>query len=336
MGKPFPLPRLTSSPTSSRSKRQRFLLVAIVLITCFYFSRRHFHIEHREPFLPISPSKIQATFPPESPIEKSVRLDRQSQVKAAFEHAWRGYKKYAWLHDEIQPLSGGFADPFVGWAATLVDGLDTLWLMGMIDEFEEAVKAVGAIDFSKPNAERVPIFETTIRYLGGLLGAYDISGHKYPVLLKKATDLGDFLYRAFDTPHGLPVPYYWWQREVPEGEMLKGENGVLLAQIFLTLEFTRLSQITGDDKYAKAVQKITDDLERKQNATALPGMWPSQVDYRTATLKFSSKAFTLGAWAGKSICKRIFHRTETNNEGRLCLRVLAQDSSTTTTIHLSI
>ncbi|KAI9744441.1 MAG: hypothetical protein M1818_001970 [Claussenomyces sp. TS43310] len=194
------------------------------------------------------------------------------------------------------PLSGGNGDPFVGWAATLVDGLDTLYIMGMIDEFENALKALAQIDFSKPNAERVPVFEITIRYLGGLLGAWDISGHQYPILLEKATQLGDFIFGAFDTESGIPVPYYWWQDH--GAGKLAGENGVLVAQIgSLSLELIRLSQVTGNVKYADVVQRITDQLEETQNKTALPGMWPSQADCRGPKLSFSSLAFTLGAFA---------------------------------------
>lgn len=68
------------------------------------------------------------------------------------------------------PLSGGHKDTFVGWAATLVDTLDTLYIIGLKDEFKEALKALEQVDFSKPNLDHVPIFETIIYYLGGLLG----------------------------------------------------------------------------------------------------------------------------------------------------------------------
>ena len=106
------------------------------------------------------------------------------------------------------PISGGYKVPFVGWAATLVDGLDTLYIMGLHEEFNYALEALDSIDVSQPNTQRVPVFETTIRYLGGLLGAYDISGGKYPILLQKADQLGELLFRAFNTPNGIPVPYY--------------------------------------------------------------------------------------------------------------------------------
>jgi mannosyl-oligosaccharide alpha-1,2-mannosidase len=49
-----------------------------------------------------------------------------------------------------------------------------------------------------------------IRYLGGLLGAYDISGQKYEVLLEKAEQLAEVLIGAFDTPNRMPVLYYRW------------------------------------------------------------------------------------------------------------------------------
>jgi len=126
------------------------------------------------------------------------------------------------------PLTGGHKDTFVGWAATLVDGLDTLLIMGLQEEFDNALVALESIDFSKPNAERIPVFETTIRYLGGLLGAYDVSGAKYPILLQKADQLGEMLFRAFNTRNGIPQPYYFWQRS--DG-ILDGDNGVIIAQI---------------------------------------------------------------------------------------------------------
>ncbi|KAM0129274.1 hypothetical protein ACHAO1_008601 [Botrytis cinerea] len=229
---------------------------------------------------------------------KTVRLTRQKKVREEFLHAWNGYKKNAWMHDEVMPLSGGQKDTFVGWAATLVDSLDTLYIMGLKEEFEGALESLKNINFSKPNAERVPVFETTIRYLGGLLGAWDISGHQYPILLEKAKQLGDLLFRAFNTESGIPTPYYWWEKELLKGDKIAGENGVLVAQIAsLSLEFIRLSQVTGDQKYANAIQKITDQLEATQNTTTLPGMWPSQANCMGSELSFGSRSFTLGAFA---------------------------------------
>lgn len=154
--------------------------------------------------------KLQAKFKDESTADKQERLQRLSTVKAEFKHAWEGYKKAAMSHDELQPLSGNFADPFNGWGATLVDSLDTLWIMDMREDFSEAVDAIRKIDFTTSVRDTIPVFETTIRYLGGLLGAYDISGQRYPILLEKAQELAEILIGAFDTPNRMPVLYYRW------------------------------------------------------------------------------------------------------------------------------
>jgi mannosyl-oligosaccharide alpha-1,2-mannosidase len=116
-------------------------------------------------------------------------MDRLAVIKAAAEHTWRGYREHAWGRDEIKPVSGKSGDPFNGWGATLVDGLDTLWIMGMKTEFEEAVKYVETIDFTTSPRSDIPLFETTIRYLGGLIAAYEVSDAKYRALLDKAVEL---------------------------------------------------------------------------------------------------------------------------------------------------
>lgn len=64
----------------------------------------------------------------------------------------------------------------------------------------------------------------------------------------------------------------------------------------LSLEFTRLSQLTGDPKYYDAVQRVMNAFEQSQNTTRLPGMWPVSLDARK--LDFTKdRVFTLGAMA---------------------------------------
>ena len=155
--------------------------------------------------------KLQAKFSDESSEDKIKRLSRLSTIKATFEHAWNGYKKNAMGHDEVMPLRGAFRDPFNGWGATLVDTLDTLWIMGLEGEFSIAVDQVKKIDFTTNKKSEIPVFETAIRYLGGLLGAYDISGHKHDLLLEKAVELAEVLMGAFDTPNRMPMLFYKWK-----------------------------------------------------------------------------------------------------------------------------
>lgn len=46
----------------------------------------------------------------------------------------------------------------------------------------------------------------------------------------------------------------------------------------LSVEFTRLAQITKEPRYYDAVARITNEFKAWQNNTRLPGMWPIAVD----------------------------------------------------------
>ncbi|ETS73499.1 hypothetical protein PFICI_14445 [Pestalotiopsis fici W106-1] len=233
---------------------------------------------------PKSIPRVQYAFKDESEAARQAREGRLSVVKSEMQRAWTGYKKYAWMHDELSPVSLRFRDPFCGWAATLVDALDTLWIMGMKEEFAEAVEAVGKIDFTTSPRTEIPVFETTIRYLGGLLGAYDVSGGKqggYDILLDKAIELAEILMGVFDTPNRMPVLYYNWKPAFT-GKARRAGSSVSVAELgSLLMEFTRLAQVTQDNRYYDAVARITDAFEEWQlrpNGTDIPGIFPEHVD----------------------------------------------------------
>lgn len=61
----------------------------------------------------------------------------------------------------------------------------------------------------------------------------------------------------------------------------------------LSLEFTRLSQLTGEPKYYDAIQRISDEFEKGQNSTKLPGMWPVSIDAQKPSFS-DDTLFTLG------------------------------------------
>lgn len=85
---------------------------------------------------------------------------RREKVKDGMKHAWAGYKTYAWGRDEVKPLSHGGSDNWGGMGVTLVDSLDTLWVMGMKEEFAEARDWVhNSLTFS--NAGSVSLFEVS-------------------------------------------------------------------------------------------------------------------------------------------------------------------------------
>lgn len=234
--------------------------------------------------------KIQYSFGAESESAKAKRVERQAKVKAELERSWSGYRKHAWINDELSPVSGKYRDPFCGWAATLVDSLDTLWIAGMKDEFDEAAKAVKDIDFTYTHRLDIPVFETTIRYLGGLVAAYDVSGGSqgtHAFLLDKAQELAEILMGIFDTPNRMPVLYYQWKPKYTSQPHMAGRVGI--AELgTLSMEFTRLAQLTGQHKYYDAIDRITNALiDLQKRGTLIPGLFPESLDAsgcnRTAT-----------------------------------------------------
>ncbi|CAJ1375561.1 unnamed protein product, partial [Effrenium voratum] len=116
------------------------------------------------------------------------------QAVAMMRHVWKNYEQHAFGKDELRPVSGNGTDNWGGIGQTLVDALDTLWLMGFMEEFDRAAVWVeSSLSFSKDL--NVNLFETSIRHLGGLLAAFALSGRAG--LLAKARDLGDRLIKAF-------------------------------------------------------------------------------------------------------------------------------------------
>jgi mannosyl-oligosaccharide alpha-1,2-mannosidase len=244
---------------------------------------------------PTKLSRIQFDFPKEEDATaKTIREARRDDVRDQFLKCWQNYRSYGWMHDEIRPISGEVTDHFGGWAATLIDALDTLWIMGFEEEFNSAVDDVETIDFGYTSLERVNVFETNIRHLGGLLAAYELS--KDERLLTKAKEAGEMLYHAFDTPNHMPITR-WDMRGAGEGKPQVADEQVLLAEIgSMTMEFTRLSQLTGDARFYDAVTRITRLLEEQQEKTKLPGMWPLVVNARNADFT-QDNSFTLNSMA---------------------------------------
>jgi mannosyl-oligosaccharide alpha-1,2-mannosidase len=224
-----------------------------------------------------------------------MRKRRQAAVKMTFERCWSAYKTYAWKKDELMPISGRSKTTFGGWGATLVDSLDTLWIMDMKDEFNEAVAAVTEIDFA-PGDEELNMFETTIRYLGGLLAAYDLTDCKEQRLLDKAMELGDMIYASFDTPNRMPITRWSAKKAAAGEEQHAATQGVIAELASFSLEFTRLSQLTGDMRYYDAVTRVTAVLAAQQNSTKIPGLWPVGINVEKPDLT-QDTLFSLGAMA---------------------------------------
>lgn len=234
-------------------------------------------------------AKVQYAFSHNEGVQES----RRRAVKTTFNKCWTSYREYAWGYDELQPISLQAIDTFSGWGATLVDALDALWIMGMKSEFDEAIHAVVTLDWDATPHQLCSLFETNIRYLGGLLAAYELSGE--PLLLSKAAELGHMLYNAFDTPNRMPANSFNFKK-AKDGLLEPSTREVSASIGSLSLEFTRLSQLTGDPKFFDAVERIKKELMRTQDGTKLPGMWPTFLDVKNGFLT-PDNSFTLGSMA---------------------------------------
>lgn len=124
------------------------------------------------------------------------------EVKEAMKHFWKNYKQYAWGHDELLPLTKAGLDNNGHVGMTLVESLDTLWLLDMKDEFDEAVNWITSY-MEIDSRDEVSVYEYNVRLLGGLLSAYELS--KKEVLLEKAIEVGNLILKAFDSRSAFPA-----------------------------------------------------------------------------------------------------------------------------------
>ncbi|KAM5298814.1 endoplasmic reticulum mannosyl-oligosaccharide 1,2-alpha-mannosidase [Ctenodactylus gundi] len=215
--------------------------------------------------------------------------ERQKGVIEAFLHAWKGYRKFAWGHDELKPLSRSFSEWF-GLGLTLIDALDTMWILGLKQEFEEARKWVSTkLNFDKD--VDVNLFESTIRILGGLLSAYHLSGDS--LFLRKAEDFGNRLMPAFATPSKIPYSDVNIGTGVAHPPRWTSDSTV--AEVTsIQLEFRELSRLTGIKKFQEAVETVTRRIHSLSGKK--DGLVPMFIDTHSGLFTHLG-VFTLGARA---------------------------------------
>lgn len=220
------------------------------------------------------------------------------EVKAEMAWAWDQYKAHAWGKDEIKPVSGTFSSfPLKNGrhlGLSLIEALDTLWVMGLDSRFQDGVDWVKAhLDVDVDGD--VSVFETSIRLVGGLLSAHHACGD--PVLLARAKDLADRLLPAFDTPTGMP----WGVINLKTGAARERENSPAGIATYWP-EWGTLSRLTGDPRYGEAARKATVavfERRSKRDLVAtridvLTGQWTS----RTATVGSYGDSFFEYLWDG--------------------------------------
>lgn len=201
---------------------------------------------------------------PAGPTTTLSNAEMANRVRQEFLHAWDGYKKFAWGHDELRPLSKGYRDWYgVSLLMTPVDALDTMMLMGLKPQADEARELI-ATKLSFDRDIYVKNFEITIRLLGGLLSSYQLTGDKR--LLALAQDLGDRLLPAFESPTGMPyVEVNLKTGKVRNSKTNPAEIGTLL------IEFGTLSKLTGKPVYYDKAKRAVVELYKRRSPIGLVG-----------------------------------------------------------------
>ncbi|XP_068167597.1 mannosidase, alpha, class 1B, member 1b [Antennarius striatus] len=210
-------------------------------------------------------------------------------VQEAFKHAWKGYKDFAWGHDELRPLSKSYSEWF-SLGLTLIDSLDTMWIMGLKEEFEEA-KAWVASELTFNKNVDVNLFESTIRILGGLLSTYHLTGDQ--LFLDKATDIGTRLMPAFNTPSKIPYSDVNIGTGIAHPPRWTSDSTV--AEVTsIQLEFRELTRLTEDPQYQAAVAEVMNQIHNLDGK--LDGLVPMFINTNSGQFTHQG-TYTLGARA---------------------------------------
>uniref|UniRef100_A0A8C1M608 alpha-1,2-Mannosidase n=1 Tax=Cyprinus carpio TaxID=7962 RepID=A0A8C1M608_CYPCA len=201
--------------------------------------------------------------------------EKRDKIREMMKHAWDSYRQYGWGHNELKPIAKkGHSTNIFGnsqMGATIVDALDTLYIMGLHDEFKDGQEWIEQnLDFSV-NAE-VSVFEVNIRFIGGLLAAYYLSGQE--VFKVKAVQLAEKLLPAFNTPTGIPWAMVNLKSGVGRNWGWASAGSSILAEFgTLHMEFVHLTYLTGNP--VMHIRKLLAKMDRPN------GLYPNYLNPRT-------------------------------------------------------
>lgn len=213
---------------------------------------------------------------------------RRDAIRHEIKWSFDMYSKYAWGSDDLVPRHSR-GENWLHMGNTIVDSLDTLFLSGLVHEFDRASDWIKK-SLSFRHDGYVNAFEVNIRILGGLLSAYALSGRA--MFLNKASDLGDRLASIFK--HMPSMPHNNVNLAV---QKVRHQTVFSLAQVgTLQMEFRYLAHSMNSTKYAKYAENAC-NVQQTLNMHLLrskQGLLTPQVN---AQGKSMGSIFTIGAEA---------------------------------------
>jgi len=176
---------------------------------------------------------------------------RRATIREIFAHGFSGYAQFCYGKGDLRPLSyhcnsnGRDMPESPPMGFQLIANIDTFLLMGLHDFYDEARSWIEtSLRWNVPI--KVSVFETTIRCLGGLISAYQLTNDT--LFLNRARELGNILIYAFNASSRIP-----YNKVTLDSSKPWGVNTNLAEAGTLSLEFASLSVITKDPSYAQKV-----------------------------------------------------------------------------------
>ena len=236
---------------------------------------------------------------------------KRAFVREMMKDAWSNYARYAWGYNELKPESREpktdsiFGSAKIG--ATIVDSLDTLLLMDLKAEFATAKDWLATSFHFAATENEVSVFETVIRYVGGLLTVYAMTGDE--LFLNKSLEVAEALLPAYATETGkmFKVKVFFYLKltfhhppGLPHGLIVPATKrnyhhswafGSILSEMgSQQLEYSYLSDMTGDGRFRDAVLRIRNRLDSTPKQA---GLYMTMMD--SSTGRWNENKSTMGA-----------------------------------------
>ena len=234
---------------------------------------------------------IQHNFPP----GQGGIPSKAAAVRDEYVYVWNEYFQYAFGQDDLLPITHQGVDDLFGWGATIVDGIDTAVVMGLEDIVAKQLAWIASVDFNRADSI-VDEFDAMIRYIGGLLSAYDIinsdlvphgtyNEEHVQALLEAAKTISDHLKPMFNTPSGLPAANINFTTEQYSNcnpiEPCNSTDVDTAVTGTIVLEWYRLSDLTGDPSYRDLAARAESNLISPRQHLVHPNIVGSSLDIDT-------------------------------------------------------
>nr|CAD7201663.1 unnamed protein product [Timema douglasi] len=250
------------------------------------------------PEVPSGPSIVQNPGPVDLRVARewpsdNITMARRSRVQKMMKHAWGSYVRYAWGKNELRPISkrGHSASIFgsMSLGATIVDGLDTLYIMGMEEEYKQGRDWIEENLHVDNLATDLSVFETNIRFVGGLLACFALTGDI--MFRDKAAQIAEKLLPAFQTQTGIPNALVNFKSGTSKNYGWASGGCSILSEFgTLHLEFAYLSDVTGNPVFRAKVDHIRRVLQSMDKPN---GLYPNYVNPKTG--KWGQHHMSIGA-----------------------------------------